>query len=75
MSYEPGYNTAEAFLDEQTTLLGDYDLVQYITLQLADCLEELEPIQAELTSQEARDLAFRLLMLAEHADRRSQGIS
>jgi hypothetical protein len=75
MSFEPGYNTAEAFLDEQTTLLGDYDLVQYITLQLTDCMDEVEPVQTALTSSEARDLAFRLLMLAEHADRRSQGIS
>lgn len=75
VSFEPVYDIACAHLDEQQTLLGDYDLVQFITLQLSDQFAELEPVQAELTSKEARDLAFRLLVLAEHADRRSEGLA
>lgn len=75
MSFEPVYDIACAYLDEQQTLLGDYDLVQFITLQLSDQFAELEPVQAELTSKEARDLAYRLLVLAEHADRRSEGLA
>jgi hypothetical protein len=72
---EPGFCAAAAFLDDQTTILGDWDPRQYIALELSDHDGELEPVEAALTSHEARDLAFRLLVLAEHADRRAQGLS
>jgi hypothetical protein len=72
---EPGFCAAAAFLDDQTTILGDWHSRQYIALQLSDDDGQLEPVEAALTSPEARDLAFRLLELAEHADRRAQGLS
>ena len=72
---EPGFCAAAAHLDDQTTILGDWDSRQYIALELSDHDGELEPVAAALTGQEARDLAFRLLVLAEHADRRARGLS
>ena len=71
--HEPGFCVATAFLDEQTTVLGDWSPSQYVTLQLSDHDSELDPVFCALTSQEVRDLAFRLLVLAEHADLRAQG--
>ncbi|MEA2233451.1 MAG: hypothetical protein QOD83_3267 [Solirubrobacteraceae bacterium] len=71
--HEPAFCAAAAFLDDQVTILGDWDPRQYIALELSDDDGELEPVEAALTSQEARDLAFRLLVLAEHADRRARG--
>jgi hypothetical protein len=72
---EPTFSVAAAFLDEQTTILGDWSPRQYITLQLSDCYGELDPVEGALTSQGARDLAFGLLVLAEHADRRAEGLT
>jgi len=71
---EPMFCAAAAFLDEQTTILGDWSPNQYINIQLSDHDGEHEPAEAALTSREARDLAYRLLVLAEHADRRAQGL-
>ncbi len=72
-SHDPGYCVANAYLDAQLTILGDWAAQQYITLELADWDGELEPIEAALASHEARDLAFRLLELADLADHRARG--
>ena len=40
-----------------------------------DDYDELEAINCSLTAEEARGLAWRLLELAEHADRRAEGHS
>jgi hypothetical protein len=71
---EPVFCAATAYLDDQTTILGDWSPQQYMALELTDHAGELEPACAALTSQEARDLAFQLLVLAEHAERRAHGI-
>jgi hypothetical protein len=68
-----GFCVANAYLDRQLTLLGDWHPRQYIALELADWDGTLEPVEAALTSHEARELAFRLLELAELADHRAQG--
>jgi hypothetical protein len=73
MSSEHRYCVANAYLDNQVTLIGDWDPRQFIALELADRDGILEPVEAALTSGEARDLAFRLLMLAELADHRARG--
>ena len=73
MSGEHGYCVANAYLDNQVTLLGDWQPRQDIALELADWDGVLEPVEAALTSGEARELAFRLLMLAELADHRARG--
>lgn len=46
---------------------------QYIAVELADHDGMLEPVEAALIAEQARDLAFRLLMLAELADHRARG--
>lgn len=73
MSDGPCYSRAGVFLDDQLTVLGDWRPQQWITLELADDAEALEPAGCALTSHEAREPAFRLLVLAEHADRRAHG--
>jgi hypothetical protein len=73
MSDHSGYCVANAYLDEQITILGDWRAQQYIAVQLADVDGLLEPVEAALIADEARDLAFRLLMLAELADHRARG--
>ena len=72
MSEHSGYCVANAYLDEQITLLGDWAERQYITVEFADHDGMLEPVEAALVAEEARDLAFRLLMLAELADHRAR---
>jgi hypothetical protein len=64
---------AGAFLDDQLTALGDWHAQQWITLELVGDDDELAPACCALSGQEARELAFRLLVLAEHADRRADG--
>ncbi|MCA1700725.1 MAG: hypothetical protein LC790_18200, partial [Actinobacteria bacterium] len=59
---DPMFCAAAAFLDEQTTILGDWSPEQYINVQLSDDHGELDSVQAALTSREARDLAYRLLV-------------
>jgi hypothetical protein len=73
MHEQPAFCAATAYLDDQTTILGDWSPSQYIALVLSDIDGEREPVEATLTSQQTRDLAFRLLVLAEHADRRADG--
>lgn len=73
MSDHSGYCVANAYLDEQITILGDWRARQYIAVELADLDGLLEPVEAALIAEEARDLAFRLLMLAELADHRARG--
>lgn len=73
--HDPLFCAAAAFLEDQTTILGDYQQHQHITLELSDHDANAEPVAAALTSHEARDLAYQLLMLAEHADRRAQGLT
>ena len=73
MSEHSGYCVANAYLDDQITILGDWDERQYIAVELADHDGMLEPVEAALIAEEARDLAFGLLMLAELADHRARG--
>ncbi len=73
MSDHSGYCVANAYLDDQLTILGDWRPRQYIAVELADVDGLLEPVEAALIADEARDLAFRLLMLAELADHRARG--
>jgi hypothetical protein len=73
MNSDHGFCAANAYLDDQTTILGDWCPRQYIAVELCDDDGALEPVEAALTSREARDLAFRLLELAELADHRARG--
>lgn len=72
MSAPHGFCHAEAFLDDQTTALGDWHPQQLIELQLCDDHDERQPAWAALTSSQARHLAFGLLTLAELADHRAR---
>ena len=71
------YTHAHVFLEDQAFVLGpwrDWRPQQWITLELVDeDGAQLGPALCALSSSEARELASRLLALAEHADRRGCG--
>jgi hypothetical protein len=71
------YTHADAFLEDQAFELGpwrDWRAHQWITLELVDEDEsQLGPALCALSCSAARELASRLLELAEHADRRARG--
>lgn len=70
MSCQDPYCHAEAFIEhEQIDRLGDGALCQLVTVMLVDDTGELEPAAGALTAEQARSLAFELLVCAEHADR------
>lgn len=49
--------------------MGDGALCQLVTVMLVDDTGEVEPAAGALTAEQARSLAFELLVCAEHADR------
>jgi len=71
MSLPGPYCHAEAFIEDdgQIDWMGDGVLCQLVTVMLVDDAMEAEPAVGVLTTQQARDLAFQLLVAAEHADR------
>lgn len=72
---DPISAAAHAYLPDQHTITGDWDSRQFITLELLfDSDENPDAAWAPLTPHEARDLAFALLVLAEHAERRAQDL-
>lgn len=73
MNVPQGYCHAEAYLDDQITVMGDWHATQLLALELYDDTNELEAAWAALTSTQARHLAFRLLELSELADHRARG--
>jgi hypothetical protein len=70
MSCRDPYCHAEAFIEhDQIDWMGDGVLCQLVTVMLVDDTGEIEPAAGALTAEQARGLAFELLVLAEHADR------
>lgn len=70
MSCPGPYCHAEAFIEtDQIDWMGDGVLCQLVTVILVDDTGEVEPAACALTAEQARELAFELLAVAEHADR------
>jgi hypothetical protein len=71
MSLRGPYCHAEAFIEDdgQIDWMGDGVLCQLVTVMMVDDALEAEPAVGVFTAQEARDLAFQLLVCAEHAER------
>jgi hypothetical protein len=70
MSGPEPYCSLEAFIEQdQTDWMGDGVLCQLVTVTMTDDACLLEPAVCALTAEEARSLAFELLVAAEHADR------
>jgi hypothetical protein len=71
MSVPGPYCHAEAFIenDGQIDWMGDGVLCQLVTVMLVDDAIEVEPAVGVLTAKQARELAFELLVCAEHAER------
>jgi hypothetical protein len=64
------YCAVEALIEhEQKDWMGDGVLCQLVTVMMTDDMCLSEPAVCALTAQEARDLAFDLLVLAERAER------
>jgi hypothetical protein len=67
----PGpYCHAEAFIEDdgQIDWMGDGVLCQLVTVMLVDDAMEVDPAVGVFTAEQARSLAFELLVVAEHAD-------
>jgi hypothetical protein len=70
MSLTDPYCHAEAFIEQdQIDWMGDGVLCQLVTVMLVDDTAEVEPAAGLLTAEQARKLAFELLVCAEHAER------
>jgi hypothetical protein len=70
MSCRDPYCHAEAFIEhDQTDWIGDGVLWQLVTLMLVDDTGEVAPAVCALSAEQARGLAFELLVCAEHAER------
>jgi hypothetical protein len=64
------FTIAHALLEhDQPDWTGDGVAGQHVTLELDDELGHHEPALCRLWPEQARELAFRLLTLAEHAER------
>jgi hypothetical protein len=70
MSLHDPYTSLEAFIEhDQTDWIGDGVLCQLVTVMMSDDMCLVEPAVCGLTAGQARNLAFELLSMAEHADR------
>jgi hypothetical protein len=70
MSCADSHTHLEAFIEQdQIDWMGDGVLCQLVTVMMVDDTGEVEPAACALTSEQARKLAFDLLVLAEYAER------
>jgi hypothetical protein len=70
MSPQDPYSSLEAFIEhDQTDWIGDGVLCQLVTVMMSDDMCLIEPAVCGLSAQQARNLAFELLVMAEHAER------
>jgi hypothetical protein len=68
--HDEPFTIARALLEhDQTDWTGDGVAGQLVTLELDDELGHHQPALCPLWPNQARELAFRLLELAEHAER------
>ncbi len=74
MSLPDPYSNLEAFIEQdQVDWMGDGVLCQLVTVMMSDDVCQLEPAVCGLTAGQARELAFQLLCVAEHAERLTRG--
>lgn len=72
MSRRDPYCHIEAFIEPEQLEQTAAGVRQLVTvLMIADTRGEIEPAGCQLTARQARDLAFQLLVEAEHAERLS----
>lgn len=69
MSARDRYRHVEAFVEQDQTDCNADGLRQLVTVMLTGEDEALEVAACQLTARQARDLAFQLLVEAEHAER------
>jgi hypothetical protein len=70
MSLQDPYTSLQAFIEhDQADWMGDGVICQLVTVLMSDDTELFEPTACALTAAQARDLAFELLVCAEHAER------
>jgi hypothetical protein len=70
MSRPETYCSVEAFIEhDQTDWMGDGVLCQLVTVMMSDDMCLVEPAVCALTTTQARNFAFELLSMAEHAER------
>lgn len=69
MSFSVPYCHAEAFIQPgQIDRDDDGVLCQLVSVMMVDDTGEVQPAECALTARQARELAFHLLVCAEHAE-------
>jgi hypothetical protein len=69
MSHRDPYCHIEAFLEPDQTERTADGIRQLVTVMMIAATNEIQTAACQLTARQARDLAFRLLVEAEHAER------
>jgi hypothetical protein len=70
MSLQDPYTSLQALIEQdQTDWMGDGVPCQLVTVLMSDDTELFEPTACALSAAQARNLAFELLVCAEHAER------
>ena len=70
MSLKDPYSSLQALIEHgHTDRIGDRVMCQLVTVLMSDDTELFEPTACALTAAQARNLAFELLVCAEHAER------
>jgi hypothetical protein len=70
MSLHDPDSSLQAFIEhDQTDWMGDGVICQLVTVLMSDDAELSEPTACALTAAQAREVAFELLVCAEHAER------
>jgi hypothetical protein len=69
MSGRDPYRHIEAFIDQEQTEWTVGGRRQLVTVMMSGDSEAVGTAACQLTARQARDLAFQLLVEAEHADR------
>jgi hypothetical protein len=69
MSRRDPYRHIEAFLERDQTQRTADGIRQLVTVMMIADSSEIQAAACQLTAQQARDLAFQLLIEAEYAER------
>jgi hypothetical protein len=62
------YSELQACSETETDWTGDHVIRRFVIVTMTDERCRLDPAVCQLTGSEARELAYELLQVAEHAD-------
>jgi hypothetical protein len=66
------YSELEACIETETDWTGDHVVRQFVIVTMTDERCRLPTAVCQLTAQQAREVAFELLSIAEHAEQQTR---